>query len=61
MSWEDAMAYAAGVIDRECADQGIPVEIADPELLALSVHLMRIGKRNNDALGLEVAPAPTGR
>lgn len=57
VTWEEAMKYAAGVIDNECADQGVSVGISDPNLLALSVHLMRIGQQNFNALRLEVAPA----
>jgi hypothetical protein len=61
VTWEEAMTYAAGVIDKECADHGVPVEITDPELVALTVRLLRIGRDNYNALRLEVATAPAGR
>ncbi len=44
MTWEEAMSYAASVIDRECAEQGIPVEITDPGLLAFTLRLIRASK-----------------
>lgn len=49
MTWDEAMAYAAGVIDKECAEQGISVEITDPNQLAVAVRLMRIGRNNYNA------------
>lgn len=61
MTREQAMAYMNANIGRLCAEQGISVEITDPELIALSVRLLSIGRRNEDSLRLKVATTPTGR
>jgi hypothetical protein len=60
-SWDDAFAYAGSVIEQRCAEQGITVGIQDPEMIARSVYLLRIGKRDRDAVRIEVGAGPPGR
>lgn len=61
MTWDEAFAYVDKVLERECAEQGITVAITDPVLIAQTNQLLRAGKANLDALGVEVRPAPTRR
>lgn len=46
MTWEEARAYVESTIEETCRRSGISVEIRDPNLIALSVQYLRIGKRN---------------
>lgn len=61
MTLEEAMAYVGPRIDDECRAQGITVAITDPALLALNVSILRTGKRNLDALRIEVPAAASRR
>ncbi len=47
---EDARAYAKANIARICAEQGVTVKIQDPALVAYTVEMLRIGKRQREAL-----------
>lgn len=49
MTWDEAFEYVEQVIERECAVQGVTVRITDPDILATSIHLLRIGKRRHEA------------
>lgn len=60
MTRDEVRKYMKANIDRLCAEQGILVEINDPRLIAVSVRLLGIGRRNHDALRLEVSTAPPG-
>lgn len=61
MTRDEAKLYAKANIDRICAEQGVTVKILDPTLIAISINLLRIGKRNLDAIRLEVPPAAPRR
>lgn len=61
MTWEEAFAYADSVLEAECAQQGITVEITDPQIIATSVALLRTGKRNHHTLRIETRPTATSR
>lgn len=61
MTWEEAFAYVDTVLERECAEQGMTVEITDQRLLTLSANLLRRGKENHDALRLEESAATSRR
>ncbi len=61
MTWDEAFAYVGRVLEQECAEQGMTVAITDPVLIAQTNQLLRAGKANLDALGVEVRPAPTRR
>lgn len=50
---EDARRYAEANIARICAEQGITVAITDPELLARSAAMLRVGKKRADAARIE--------
>jgi hypothetical protein len=50
MTWDEAIQYTRGVIADECAREGISVEIRDPALLALSIRMFKLGKRNVERL-----------
>lgn len=49
VTWDEAFEYVEQVIERECAVQGVTVRITDPDILATSIHLLRIGKRRHEA------------
>lgn len=53
---EEAIAYAEKVIDKECADQGVPVAFTDPALRNKMVRILRAGRRRHNALRAEVTP-----
>ena len=61
MTWEEACAYVDTNIQQECARRGIGVDIADPEILALSVNLLLVGKHRHDSLRVEEPPARPAR
>lgn len=58
---EDSRRYAEANIERICAEQGITVAITDPETIALTISLLRIGKQRHDALRVEEPPARPAR
>lgn len=43
---EQVKAYMRANIDRLCAEQGVSVEIKDPALIAVSIQLLTLGRRN---------------
>lgn len=55
--WKEMCDYADSVVGDMCAAQGIPVKITDPSVLAATVALLRIGKRNHEARLAEEALA----
>lgn len=49
MTWQEAIAYADSTIDKLCADQGIPVEVSDPAVIALTVRYLKLGKLRHES------------
>ncbi len=55
VTWEEAIKYAENVLDKECADAGVTVEVTDPRLVANTVRILRAGRRRHNAVRAEVA------
>ena len=51
--WDDAWNYVEGVIEQECAEQGMSVRITDPSQLAFASQLLRAGKRHRQTTWIE--------
>lgn len=58
---EDARRYAEENIERICAEQGITVEITDPEIIARSAAILRVGKQRSDAARIKGRAAHPNR
>lgn len=58
---EESRRYAKENIARICAEQGLTVAITDPELIARSAAMLRVGKERADAARIEERAAKQHR